>query len=740
MEIDLQQFYQIFFQESDEHIQNLESSLLKLEETPDDKELLNSIFRSAHTIKGTSGSIGFTAVSEFTHLLETLLDKMRNWEVAADRSLIDLILKSVDCIKGMITTLREGREVDEGTADSLRPRLEEVLGGQGLVAGGQQPETQNQKAETLQPKTQNPKLKTPAAKPVDRLFDIRFEPDPLMMRKGMDPLNLIRALGALGEVLTVRLDTSKLPPLEEMDPERLYLSWDILLLTREGREAIESVFEFVREDSLITVTLLTPASELDFPQPEEHDIEAKEVREAIKDLDSRSPKLIGNLFLADGSVSEEQLAGALAEQLKQKKIGEVLVEQKVISEEKLKDTLKKQEVIKKTDVPTIRVDVEKVDKLMNLVGELVIIQSMLSQVAEGFTPETFNQKLETLKKAANQLERNCREIQERVMSIRMLPIGNVFNRFPRVVRDISAERGKKAALLISGEDTELDKTLIEKIADPLTHLIRNSVDHGIEPPEERVAAGKPEIGKIRLSAFHQGGNVIVAVEDDGKGLDKGKITGKAIEKGLIKSAEGMSDQEIYNLIFLPGFSTAEKVTEVSGRGVGMDVVKRNIEGIGGSVLIETEEGKHTRFTIKIPLTLAIIDGLTVSVGKEMFIIPITSIVESKRPRMEEVKHVKGEGEVVNFRGHYVPLVRLHRFFGIEPKKDDPTKALVVVVNAENRDYALLVDDLIGQQQAVIKSIGEGFEGVPGIAGATIQGSGEVALITDVAGIVKRAFK
>lgn len=723
MEIDLQQFYQTFFQESEEHIENLESSLLRLEESPEDKELLNSIFRSAHTIKGTSGSLGLTSISEFTHLIETLLDKLRNQEMRADSELIGLILKSVDCIKGMIKGVRDEGEADVSVANSLRPRLEEALSSEFSV---QSPELKPKKL-----KTQNPQ----AVRPVDRLFDIKFEPDRLMMQKGMNPLDLIRALDILGEILIVRLDTSKVPPLAEMDPERLYISWDIMLLTKEDRQAIESVFEFVRDDSLVVVTLLSPSNELELPPPDEHDIEVREVREGMKELDPRSPKLLGNILVKEGAVSEEQLAQAITEQRNQKKIGEILVEQKTISEDKLKDALKKQESIKKVDVPTIRVDVDKVDKLMNLVGEMVIVQSMLSQISRGHGEENAGR----LQMAVGQLERSCREIQEKVMSIRMLPIGNVFNRFPRIVRDISTERGKKTALLISGEDTELDKTLIEKIADPLTHLIRNSVDHGIESPEDRIAKGKPEVGRIWLSAFHEGGNVIVAVEDDGKGLNKEKIVNKAVEKGLITDAEGMTDQDVYNLIFLPGFSTAEKVTEISGRGVGMDVVKRNIEGIGGSVFIETEEGSRSKFTIKIPLTLAIIDGLTVSVGKELFIIPITAIVESKRPKADEVKHVKGEGEVVKVRGHFIPLVRLYRLFGAQPQETDPTKALVVIVSADGRNYALLVDDLIGQQQAVIKGIGSGFDGLPGIAGATILGSGDVALIMDVAGVVKKAF-
>lgn len=737
MEIDLQQFYQIFFQESEEHVATLESSLLKLEDSPDDKELMNGIFRAAHTIKGSSGSIGLTQISEFTHLVETILDKLRNQEMRAGSELINLLLESVDCIKGMIASIRKNGNADMGVAEGLRPRLQGVLGtgewGNGRI--GENDERVKGGRGEGELKSPIPPFSGSPVQQKDRLFEIKFEPDPFMMQKGMNPLNLIKALTLLGDLLAVRLDTSKLPPVEEMDPARLYLSWNILLLTKEGRDSVESVFEFVREESLVTVTLLSPSHELELPPPEEHDIEVKEVREALKDLDSRSPRLVGNILLEEGAVSEEQLANALSEQQNRKKVGEILIEQKSISEAKLNDALKKQAVIKKVDVPTIRVDVDKVDNLMNLVGELVIIQSMLSQLSS----KEKDADMVQIRRAVDQLERNCRDIQDRVMAVRMLPIGNVFNRFPRVVRDIAGERGKKAGLLISGEDTELDKTLIEKIADPLTHLIRNSVDHGIEMPDERAAKGKPEVGKVWLNAFHQGGNVVVTVEDDGGGLKRERIVNKAIEKGLIAGADGMTDQEIFGLVFLPGFSTAEKVTEVSGRGVGMDVVKRNIEGIGGTVSIESEEGRFTKFTIRIPLTLAIIDGLTTSVGKELFIIPITSIVESKRPKADDIKHVKGEGEVMNVRGHFVPLVRLYQFFSLQPQETDPTKAIVVVVSVDNKNYALLVDDLLGQQQAVIKSIGDGFEGIPGVAGATILGSGEVAIIVDVVSVVKKVF-
>ncbi len=389
---------------------------------------------------------------------------------------------------------------------------------------------------------------------------------------------------------------------------------------------------------------------------------------------------------------------------------------------------------KKTDTASIRVDTAKIDKLINLVGELVITQSMLSDLCSRFEIK----QLPVLLERVAQLERNTREIQERVMGIRMLPIGTAFSRFPRLVRDLSTKAGKKIQLVLSGEETELDKTVIESIGDPLTHLVRNSADHGLEPPEERLDNNKSEMGTIRLNAFHEGGNICITVEDDGRGLNRDKIIAKAIKQGLIGENDKLSDDQIWPLIFRPGFSTAEKVTDVSGRGVGMDVVKRNIEALGGTVSIKTVTGKGTTFTLKLPLTLAIIEGMTVRVGKETYIVPLLSILESIQPKEGTIKTVVGKGELINVRGTYLPMVRMYEVFVLEPEYTNPMKSILLILETEGERVAVMVDEILGQQQVVIKSMEQNFRKVEGIAGATILGDGTVGFILDVRGLLEIA--
>ncbi|HWR21729.1 MAG TPA: chemotaxis protein CheA, partial [Verrucomicrobiae bacterium] len=423
-------------------------------------------------------------------------------------------------------------------------------------------------------------------------------------------------------------------------------------------------------------------------------------------VDGEVPK-IGELLLEAQAITTTQLDEALR---KHKKVGEILVEDRATSAPHVARALEQQvELQHKQDSSTIRVSTDKVDKLINLVGELVITQSIITQTVATLSPE----RAALLEGAVGQMERNLRELQERVMAVRMLPVGTVFRRFSRVVRDLAKECGKTITLQINGEETELDKTVIERISDPMTHLIRNAVDHGIEPPDRRLAQGKPAGGRIRLDAYHQGGSIFIEVADDGRGLDKSKILGKAVEQGLISENESLSDDQVYRLIFRPGFSTAEQVTDVSGRGVGMDVVVRNIEGLGGSIAITTEAGRGTRFTIKLPLTLAIMDGLSIQLGDEVYIIPLISITESIRPKPADLSSVVGRGEVVSVRGQALPIIRLYEQFDVIPRVTDPTQGLLVIVEREGRRVALLVDELLGQQQVVIKSLETNYRKVPG---------------------------
>ena len=423
---------------------------------------------------------------------------------------------------------------------------------------------------------------------------------------------------------------------------------------------------------------------------------------------------------------------ALHEQ--QKPLGEILVEKGITTPEKVENALKIQSTTGKKSAETVKVDTQKLDNLVNLVGELVIANALMNEVLVNA-----NNTNTVANKNLSQLSKIVKDIQDQVMSMRMVPLKATFQKMARLVRDVSTKAGKKVRLEVSGEETELDKTVIEEIGDPLVHIIRNSVDHGIEPHDERIAKGKPAEGLVRLNAFHKGGNIVIEIEDDGKGLCKDKLLKKAIEKGLVEEGASLSDQQIYNLIFAAGFSTAEKITDISGRGVGMDVVKKNVERLRGKVDISTVEGKGTKISIKLPLTLAIIDGMIVQVGNEKYIIPMLSIEESIRPNKEHISTVQHRGELINIRGKLLPIVRLHNLYNVKPKKTNPWEALILIVEGEGQRCGVLVDDLLGQQQIVIKSLGEQFRNVRGVSGSAILGDGCVSLILDVGGIMNMAL-
>lgn len=712
MSNDFSQFQETFFEEAAEHLAVVEEGLLALEQHPKDLDLLNRVFRSAHSIKGTSGMFGFNAIAQFTHKMETLLDLLRNGQKVVTPEIADLLLKSTDCLKSLIEAAKTNAPIDDDTVQRLTA---ELAASQDPVVGarGDKPAEGSQKA----------------AHRGGRLYAIVWTPPAWLFQRGLDPLQIFKELGDLGTVSQVRVETAALPDLSAVDPEVCYLSWSLLLETAKDRPVIEAVFEFVREDSRLMI--------------EERRAGRDQGREASTPSASGQaplsagdgvPKPLGEILVESGAVSRADLDKALSQQ---KRVGEILIEQKVVTPQQVEQALLRQRQqesaaqAKKADTTSIRVDTAKIDKLINLVGELVITQSMLSDLGSRFEMS----QLPLLLERVAQLERNTREIQERVMGIRMLPIGTAFSRFPRLVRDLATKSGKKIQLLLSGEETELDKTVIESIGDPLTHLVRNSADHGIEPPEERLDNNKPELGTIRLNAFHEGGNICITVEDDGRGLNRDKIVAKAVKQGLINDNDKLSDDQIWALIFRPGFSTADKVTDVSGRGVGMDVVKRNIEGLGGTVSIKTAPGRGTTFTLKLPLTLAIIDGMTVRVGKETYIVPLLSILESIQPKAESVKTVVGKGELVNVRGTYLPMIRLYEAFSLTPEHTAPGEAILLILEAEGERVAIMVDEILGQQQVVIKSMEQNFHKVEGIAGATILGDGRVGFILDVRGLL-----
>ena len=748
MSDDFSQFQDAFFEEAAEHLAIIEEGLLALEQHPEDLDLLNKIFRSAHSIKGTSGMFGFTAVAQFTHKMETLLDLLRNGQKVVTPEIADLLLKSTDCLKTLIDAAKSGSPVDDKTVQQLTVELATAS-----ALGGQPPA----QAASGSKQASSPLPLASSPSPLHQ-YTIAWTPPEWLFQRGLDPLQTFKELASLGTLTLVTVDTSKLPELEAMDSEKCYLSWTMKLETVKSRTVVDAVFEFVREDSVLTIeereTSLDSARDDGLPKRETQgeggttiDVSSSEFQVSSStpkhetlnkqpETVDGDPKPLGEILVESGVVSRETLDHALAQQ---KRVGEILIEQHAATPQQISQALQKQQdsaahAKKGTETASIRVDTAKIDKLINLVGELVITQSMLSDLSTRFEMS----QLAVLLERVAQLERNTREIQERIMGIRMLPIGSAFSRFPRLVRDLSGKSGKKIQLVLSGEETELDKTVIESITDPLTHLVRNSADHGLEQPEERLAAGKDEQGTIHLNAFHEGGSICITVEDDGRGLNRDKILAKAIKSGLISEQDKLTDDQIWPLIFKPGFSTAEKVTDVSGRGVGMDVVKRNIEGLGGAVSIKTAIGKGTTFTLKLPLTLAIIEGMTIRVGKETYIVPLLSILESIQPKGDAVKTIVGKGEVMNVRGTYHPMMRLYEVFDLVPEHKDPTKAILMVLETEGERVAVMVDEILGQQQVVIKSMEQNFRKVEGIAGATILADGTVGFILDVRGLLELA--
>ena len=674
MSIDLARFHASFFEESFEGLDAMESALLALDVEAVDAETINTIFRAAHSIKGGAGTFGFSGVAEYTHGVETLLDQIRSGKRTITRPDVDLLLRVVDVLRGLLGSARDGTAFDADGVATTQAAITRALSGDGAAAS-----------------PAAAKAAQPAAASAGWL--IRFEPGSDLFRSGNDPLRIIRGLEALGS-LECTLDASALPGFEDGDAESCYLAWTLRLETSAPRSAVEDLFAWVEDECRLEITPLPSA----------------ESSEPAADAGTAVP------VAAEAGIQKPAL------QLVQGRGGEAPNSSAGVP-------------TRSSDVGSIRVGTEKIDALINLVGELVITQAMLTQQAAQLDPVVHEKLLIGL----SQLDRNTRELQDAVMSTRMLPIESVFSRFPRVVRDLAAKLGKQVRLATVGEATELDKSVIEKITDPLNHLVRNSLDHGLESSEERVAAGKDPTGTILLKASHQGGNILIEICDDGRGLNRERILAKALANGLIANAaagEALSDAEVWQLIFAPGFSTAEKVTDVSGRGVGMDVVRKNIQALGGQVELDSVAGRGTRTVIRLPLTLAILDGMSVSVGGEVYILPLNCVVESLQPAADQIKTISGQGQVVRLRNEYVPILALWQLFNLKSEVREPHRGILVILETEGRKVALLVDELVGQQQVVIKNLEANYRRVPCISGATIMGDGHVALILDFAELVR----
>lgn len=693
MQIDLTPFRRAFLDECVEHIAALEDGLLRLETAPGDAELLGSVFRAAHSIKGGAGSFGFEPVAHFTHSLENLLDRMRTGALGAERALVDLLLRATDVLKGLLECARAH---EYGQTDAAAPETAAIEAE--LARWMEQPGADAPAA--------GPASASAAPSAATQRYTVEFAPSTGFFSTGADPLLLLEELGSLGEQEALEVDFSELPHWEQFDPECCYLSWRMQLQSAAALSALRDVFMFVGDEARLRFETLASAERAPQAAP------ARESVGAAAERPSAEASSAVRANAASGAPGEAGRAAPAA--------GEP------------RNSGRSAASRSSSESASIRVSVEKVDQLINVIGELVISQSMVADVVSNFSPE----RLAQLREAVLAVERNTRDLQERVMAVRMVPIGSIFSRYPRMVRDLSAQLGKEVRLELEGEETELDKGVVEKIGDPLTHLIRNSLDHGIEPPAAREAAGKPREGVVRLRAFTEGGSVFVEIQDDGAGLDTARIRAKGVEKGLLRADDSWSDEQIHQLIFQPAFSTAATVSDVSGRGVGMDVVKKNVESLGGSVVIESQRGVGARFRIKLPLTLAILDGLTLSIGGQLFVLPLLSIVESFRPKRAALKSLLAGGEVVLVRDETLPLLRAHALLGIPDAQTDPTRALTVVVENDGRRVALLVDELCGQSQVVIKNLDANFRRVEGVMGATIMGDGRVALILDVPGLMR----
>lgn len=691
MSFDADEALDIFITEARELLESFEEGLLALEGDPDDTETINAIFRSAHTLKGSSGLFGLNHLVGFAHVVETLLGHVREGAVRVTPELISVLLPCADHITRYVEGVAEGRiepsPAEKAEADALLARLAP------FEPGGAPPQAPAEAAP-----------EAVSAGPVTWSLQLRFGPD--CLRNGMDPLSLLRHLRTIGEITRIAVDDSALPEASDLDPETNYLAFTAELHTEASKSEIEAVFDFVREDSDIRIA------------PLDHEAFAAYIEQMpVRDR-------LGDVLQESGAVTPGEIDEALRIQRERSKsegpvpIGQVLVEQGMAPPAVVEAALSKQRRTadsRSSDTQTIRIDAGRLDRLIDLVGELVIAQAGISVN-------------DHLSEAQGEVTRLIDEVRHSALALRMVPIGMTLRRFERVVRDVCLDLGKEVHLTITGGDAEMDKALVERISDPLLHLVRNSLDHGIESPEDRVKAGKDAQGQLRLNAYHDAGNIVIEVSDDGRGLDRDRILAKAVDRGLVPAGAALSDHEIYDLIFEPGFSTAEKISNLSGRGVGMDVVRRNVAALRGSIEVDSILGQGATIRIRLPLTLAIIDGFLVGVGGSSFIVPLDRVTECV-----EFPTSDRDRDHMNLRGEVLPFIRLNQLFGLD--SDGARRQSVVVVEQSGQRTGLVVDALLGEFQTVIKPLGPLFTSLNCVSGSTILGNGDVALILDVGPLV-----
>lgn len=709
---DSDEFISIFLSEANEIVEGLENDLVLLEDNKSDEDLLNKIFRSAHTLKSSAGTVGFTTMSELNHVAENLLEKVRSGKLDVTPTMITVLLEFLDTVKIMLQNIIDGKGEADGVnnIESLKAKIKAIADGNEIDASVQTPTTSSAaptvKKET-QTSTQAQAIEEPEKKEESssgsNVFHISMSFKATIFDNGIDPLMFLNDLRDIGTISNLKIDSSNVPPISALeDPYTCYTQFSLDISTNSTLEQVQNIFLFVIDDN---------------------DINISDAKVSVQKEDK----------------IETQTETQVAEETKKEKTIEETKSQEETKEEIKTEQAKPQTSAAKSQASssvkvqapsTVRVDTRKLDSLMNLIGELVIAQSRIMQLTQSLDIDN------GLKEAVSSMDRTSRQIQEEVMNIRMMPVGPIFNQFHRYVRDLNLELNKEVKLVLKGETTEIDKNMLEQLSDPLKHIIRNSMDHGIErTKEERIARGKPEFGTITMSAAHQEGHVVIEVSDDGNGLNKERIYNKAIEKGLLSKDGKYSDAEIYRTIFSPGLSTAEKITDISGRGVGMDVVRANVEKMKGKIEIKSEEGKGSTFIIKLPLTLAIIEGITFALGEQIYIMPLISIIEQMKVKNEQIKPFEGRGEMIKIRDEYLPLIRLHKVFEIDTHIEDIDNGIVVVVEAGYRRCAIFVDELLDQQQVVIKSLDSAFSKHSGISGGTILGDGRIALIIDIQGLV-----
>lgn len=696
-----------FISEADEQITAIETLLLELEEQPDNRELLDSLFRCAHTVKGSAGIFGLNRVVEFTHHVETLLDKMRDGELALTPDISTLLLQCNDQIKFLVDTAAD-EQADTPEKKDVRADL--VVQLRALTEGGTTPATA----------TDTPPLAAAAVEQGLRVWSISARFGTETFRNGMDPLSIARYLGGMGRVVSMRCGIDLVPPLVNINPESCYLSFFMELETSSGREDLEGAFSFVMDDC-----------ELSLVEPE---TPGQKLARAIEEM-PETPRL-GEMLVSVGALSQDKLEQVLSTQQQSRgmpavvkpKIGDLLESQAGVAHEVVEAALGKQQKIREnapSEERYIRVQADRLDAVINLLGELVIAGAGAMLLAR----ET---RHESLIEANLQMNGLIEEIRNGTLGLRMVPVGETFSRFRRVVRDTAASLGKEVNFEIMGGDAELDKSMVEKIADPLMHLVRNSLDHGLEPPHERLAAGKTRAGHLTLSARHETGAILIRIEDDGRGINRDRVLQRAWNRGLVEPGVVPSENDINMLIFEPGFSTAEQVTNLSGRGVGMDVVRRNIEALRGSIRLNSMPGVGLQVDIRLPLTLAIIDGFMVGVGNSKFVLPLESVIEVIEAAPQNTRVDASGRHCLELRGSVLPVVRLRSLYSLESGL--PDRVSVVVVHSTRGNYGIEVEMLLGQQQTVIKPLGRLFKTLRGISGSSILGSGEVALILDVASL------